>query len=323
MFLVVLLGIIYYFSYRLYQYLRPSPNINPNGKYVLISGCDSGFGHGLALELDKQGFHVVAGVFLPESIVSLKNKLSPKATVFRLDITKQEDIDAAFELITSKTKVLHALVNNAGIADGYLIDWTSMEVMRKVMNINLFGHIAMTKTFLPLLIVKRYSRVINVSSISGYVSFAGTSAISSANHALEAFSDCLRREMMPWNLYVSIIQPGAMRTAFIENISDRIRNSWTELSTDIQNSYGNNFLNNTILQVKNSSIIVGADNPRKVIVAIQHAVSNTNPAIRYRPGWQSNLFFFLSYICPTQVMDYLLNLGETVTPISVRNQIIE
>ena len=95
--------IILYISYRLYQHFFPTPNINPNGKYVLISGCDTGFGHGLAIEFDKQGFNVLAGVYNPDNENSLKNKLSSQATVFQLDITKQEDIDAAYELVKEKT----------------------------------------------------------------------------------------------------------------------------------------------------------------------------------------------------------------------------
>ncbi|CAF3803648.1 unnamed protein product [Rotaria sp. Silwood1] len=98
--------IVLYIFYRLYEHFFPAPNINPNGKYVLISGCDSGFGHDLAIELDKQGFNVFAGVYIPESIISHKEKLSSRATVFRLDITKKEDIDAAFEQVKNKTNVL-------------------------------------------------------------------------------------------------------------------------------------------------------------------------------------------------------------------------
>ncbi|CAF4808158.1 unnamed protein product, partial [Rotaria sp. Silwood2] len=106
MYLLIGFLVILYIFYRLYQHFFPTPNINPNGKYVLISGCDTGFGHGLAIELDKQGFNVLAGVFVPDNVTSLKEKLSKKATVFRLDITKQEDIDAALELVHEKAEVL-------------------------------------------------------------------------------------------------------------------------------------------------------------------------------------------------------------------------
>ena len=68
MFLIITLAIVLYVSYRLYQRFFPTPNINPAGKYVLISGCDSGFGNGLAITLDQQGFNVLAGVLVPENV---------------------------------------------------------------------------------------------------------------------------------------------------------------------------------------------------------------------------------------------------------------
>src|SRR4051812_33652597 len=120
---LIFLIIFIYISYRVYQHFYPTPDINPTGKYVLISGCDTGFGNGLAIELDKQGFNVLAGVYNPDNQELLTRILSSRATVFKLDITKQEDIDAVYEMISNKTKVLHALVNNAGIGAGGFIDW--------------------------------------------------------------------------------------------------------------------------------------------------------------------------------------------------------
>jgi hypothetical protein len=99
MYLIIVLVIIYYVTYRLYERYFPSPTIDPNGKYVLITGCDTGFGRRLAIELDKQGFNVLAGVLIPTNVTAFKEKLSSKATVFQLDITKQEDIDAAYDLV--------------------------------------------------------------------------------------------------------------------------------------------------------------------------------------------------------------------------------
>ncbi|CAF4564649.1 unnamed protein product, partial [Rotaria magnacalcarata] len=125
-------------------------------------------------------------------------KLSSRATVFRLDITKEEDIEAAFQLVKQKTQVLHALVNNAGIVTSGYIDWIQVDTVRQLMNVNFFGHVTMTKRFLPLLIAKRDSRVINVSSICGFISLPGSTAYCASKCALESFCDCLRREMKPW-----------------------------------------------------------------------------------------------------------------------------
>ncbi|CAF3999035.1 unnamed protein product [Rotaria sp. Silwood2] len=299
--------IILYIFYRLYQHLFPTPNINSNGKYVLISGCDTGFGHGLAIELDKQGFNVLAGVFVPDNVDSLKNKLSPKATVFRLDITKQEDIDAAFELVNGKTKVLHALVNNAGIAAGSYIDWTSIEVMRKVMDVNYFGHVAMTKKFLPLLIAKCDSRVVNICSVAGYLTLSSMSAYCTSKYALESFSDCLRREMVPWNLRVSIIEPGFMRTPIIQGSPKLFADFRSQLSNDIKERWGEDFIKARLNSIKDNAFFKHAEDPIKVVRALQHVVMNTVPHIRYRPGWQSSLVFFPISNLPAWMVDWFLS----------------
>ncbi|CAF1593398.1 unnamed protein product [Rotaria sp. Silwood1] len=299
--------IIPYIFYRLYQHFFPTPNINSNGKYVLISGCDSGFGHGLAIELDKQGFNVLAGVYLPDNVTVLREKLSSKATVFRLDITKQEDIDSAFELVNKKTKVLHALVNNAGIAILGNIDWASMEDMRKVMDVNYFGHVAMTKKFLPLLIAKRDSRVVNICSVAGYLASASMSAYCASKYALESFSDCLRREMVPWGLRVSIIEPAFMRTPIIESGPKSFEDLWSQLSNDAQERWGEDFLRAYNKMMSNNLFVKYAEDPMKVVRALQHAVMNTVPRIRYRPGWQASLIFFPISNLPAWIVDWLFS----------------
>ena len=177
---------------------RPSENINSHGKYIFISGCDTGIGHTLAIRLDRLGFNVIASVLNSNYIVILQSKLSSRSTVFHLDITKQDQIDTVYHLVKTKTDTLYALVNNAGIIVHGCIDWTSMETIREVMNVNFFGHVAMTKTFLPLLLTKSKCRIVNVGSATGFFTFPNTSAYSASKHALNAFTDCLRREMAPW-----------------------------------------------------------------------------------------------------------------------------
>ena len=284
--------LILYVTYRLYQQFFPAPDIDVRGKYVLISGCDTGFGHGLAIELDKQGFHVFAGVYNADSKDTLSKQLSSRATVFPLDITRQQDIDSAYQLVKQKTNTLHALVNNAGIIISGYIDWVSVESMRTLMDVNFFGHVAMTKTFLPLLVAKRDSRVVNVCSIAGFISGPANSAYSTSKHALESFSDCLRREMAVWGLRVSIIEPGIMRTPIIGKHDHSLHESRTQLSTDIQERWGNEYLKKQLEKTKSNILLKYAEDPIKVVRALQHAVISTAPRIRYRPGWQSSLIFF-------------------------------
>jgi len=323
----VLIGLvlILYITYRLYQHLFPTPNIDPHDKYVLISGCDTGFGHALAIELDKQGFNVLAGVYNSDNQVSLTKELSSQATVFCLDITKQEHIDAAYDLIKAKTNTLHALVNNAGIGSGGLIDWITVEFMRKMMDVNFFGHVAMTKKFLPLLIAKQDSSVVNITSAAGYLAGPSMAAYSASKYALESFSDCLRREMVAWDLHVSIIEPGFMRTPIIEGIDRSVQILCSGLPTDVKQRWGEDFLNDYIEKATAGNVFIKyAEDPMKVVRAFQHAVMNTAPHIRYRPGWQSSLFLFPLSVLPAWLVDKVLvglKKGPTVLPAGVRKQI--
>ena len=317
--------IVVYVSYRVYQHLFPTPDIDSRGKYVLISGCDSGFGNGLAIELDKQGFHIFAGVYNSKSKDSLTKILSKQATVFQLDITRQEDIDAAYELVIQKTQVLHALVNNAGIGAGGLIDWISVDFIRKMMDVNFFGHVAMTKKFLPLLIAKRDSRVVNICSVAGYLTKPGMASYSASKYAFEAFSDCLRREMAVWGLRVSIIEPGFMRTPIVEGHEKGLQDLWNELTDDVKDRWGEGFLNRQIERVKSNIFMKYAEDPAKVVSVLKHAVMNTAPRIRYRPGWQSTYVMFPISRAPAWFADYLMlkPFAKDPPPTSVLRQLAD
>lgn len=311
--MLILISIAFFCSiiYLFYERCFPTKNIDPHGKYVLISGCDTGFGYSLAIELDKQGFNVLAGVYNTNNKQALTSQLSSRAIVFVLDITSEGHVDAAYTLVKSKTSSLYGLINNAGIANGGLIDWTSLSVVREVMEVNFFGHVSMTKTFLPLLLAEPDSRVINMSSAAGYLAAAGASAYSASKYALEAFSDCLRREMAVWNLHVSIIEPGFMRTPIIDGIAEKVKAIWTHHIDDkTKERWGDAYFSDWLAEGTKMATQT-ADDPVKVVNAVCHAMMSTKPRIRYRPGWQSSLFCFPLSMAPTRIVDLLIGLGQS------------
>jgi NAD(P)-dependent dehydrogenase (short-subunit alcohol dehydrogenase family) len=191
--------------------------------------------------------------------------------------------------------------------------------MRQTMDVNFFGHVAMTKKCLPLLITKRNSRVINICSVAG----SSMSAYSASKYALESFSDCLRREMIPWNLRVSIIEPGFMRTSIIQGHRQSFQDFWSTLSKDAQTHWGEEFLKQQYDIHKTSLFIKYAEDPMKVVRTLEHAVMNTNPRIRYRPGWQSSLIFFPLSMIPAWIVNLLLIKfnKSTLLPASVYKQL--
>jgi NAD(P)-dependent dehydrogenase (short-subunit alcohol dehydrogenase family) len=310
MLILVFIALVLYIIYLLYKHFFPARNIDPRGKYVLISGCDTGFGHSLAIELDNQGFHVLAGVYNVHNKQTLTSQLSSRATVFVLDITCQQDIDAVFALVKSKTSSLHGLINNAGIANGGLIDWVSLASIRQVMEVNFFGHVAMIKTFLPLLLTEPNSRVVNMSSAAGYLAAAGASAYSTSKYALEAFSDCLRREMAVWDLHVSIIEPGFMRTPIIDGMAEKMGALWIDhIDNKTKERWGETYFSEWLTQGTKMATQT-ADDPMKVVRAVCHAVTSSKPHLRYRPGWQSSLVCFPLSMAPAWLVDLFIGLGQ-------------
>jgi short-subunit dehydrogenase len=125
----------------------------------------------------------------------------------RLDVTKQDEIDAVVALINEQGTGLYALVNNAGIGGGGLVATTPVEDQSFVYRINVEGVYRVTKAFIPL-IVESKGRISTTGSIAGTVTRAGMSAYSGSKHWIEAYTDSLAAEMEPQGVQVSVIEPG-------------------------------------------------------------------------------------------------------------------
>ena len=201
---------IAYGIYRVFRWFIPIPSIQPSRtKAIVISGCDTGFGHILALQLDQLGWKVYAGCITEAGQSQLRSKASKHLVALHLDITKDSDVDAAVKAVLKDSGVnVHALVNNAGIGVGGYVDWVPLQQFRKVMDVNFLGHVAMTKAFLPMLMAQTGSRIVNVASAAGMFAVQGMSAYAASKFAMEAFSDSLRREMYSFGMSVSVIEPG-------------------------------------------------------------------------------------------------------------------
>jgi NAD(P)-dependent dehydrogenase (short-subunit alcohol dehydrogenase family) len=129
----------------------------------------------------------------------------------RCDITSEADVEELTGVVSALCQSgleLHAVVNNAGVVLGFDVEFTPMSDYQRVMDVNCFGGIRVTKALLPL-IVRSHGRVVNVTSVAGFFSGAHTSAYACSKYAFTAFSDALRREMKDFGVHVANVQPGA------------------------------------------------------------------------------------------------------------------
>ncbi len=187
-----------------------------SNKSVLITGASTGIGKSCALHLDKMGFKVYAGVRKQTDTEILRREASNNLESVILDVTNTQSIKDAADYIGEHTNGnLYGLINNAGIGRGGALEVTPMDEIRKLMDVNLIGLLAVTQAFIPLL-RKSKGRIINIGSTSGYLAFPGASAYSASKFAVRAVTDSLRLELIPFGISVILVSPGAVESAIWE-----------------------------------------------------------------------------------------------------------
>ena len=192
-------------------------------KNVLITGVSSGIGYGVCKELVKRGYHVFGSVRKKADSIKLSAEFDRGFTPVIMDVTIQDQIDEAYGLIHSRIKKdgLGCLINNAGIAIGGPLQHQSMDEIRRQFEVNVFGLLQVTKTFLPLLgagndALLPPGRIINISSVGGKISAPFVGAYAGTKHAVEGLSGSLRRELLLYGIDVIIVGPGAVKTPIWE-----------------------------------------------------------------------------------------------------------
>jgi hypothetical protein len=180
----------------------------PTGRRVLVTGASTGIGRALVEHLAARGDRVFAGARRPADLEALARIEGVIAV--ELDVTDEADVREVASSVRA-TGGLDALVNCAGIAvPGPLMELDAREVSRQ-MEVNLVGLHRVTRACFPLLFETR-GRIVNISSTGGLIAMPFVGAYSASKFAVEALSDSLRRELAPFGMHVSLVQPGAVRT---------------------------------------------------------------------------------------------------------------
>ena len=177
---------------------------------VVVTGASSGIGEAAALRLAEAGFVVFAG-FRSEAdgqrLAALHDGIRP----VRLDVTDRESASVACSEVLSSGVTLRGLVNNAGIAIGGPVEFVPIDQWRRLFDVNVFGAVMTTQAFLPQLRAHG-GRIIFIGSVSGRLAVPFLAPYSASKFALRAITDALRVEVAPSGVFVSIIEPGSVRT---------------------------------------------------------------------------------------------------------------
>lgn len=185
---------------------------------VVVTGASSGIGEATALHLDELGFTVFAGVRRDEDGQALAARASERLTPIRLDVTDADSIAAAAAFVGDATSGrLDALVNNAGLSVNGPLELLAVRQIESLMDVNVVGLMAVTKALLPLLRRSR-GRIVNISSGHGLLAIPDKSAYAASKFAVQAISDALRVELMPFGVAVSCLDVGKVETAVLDKI---------------------------------------------------------------------------------------------------------
>jgi NAD(P)-dependent dehydrogenase (short-subunit alcohol dehydrogenase family) len=175
---------------------------------VLITGASRGIGRAAALALDREGHEVIAGVRDEEAARRLAAEASGRLRTVRLDVTDATSVRAAADAVGGR---LDALVNNAGVVVGGIVEALDLEELRHQLEVNVVGQIAVTQALLPALRAAA-GRVVFMSSVSGRVSAPVMTPYTASKFAIEAIADGLRVELRPWGIRVVLVEPGSIDT---------------------------------------------------------------------------------------------------------------
>jgi NAD(P)-dependent dehydrogenase (short-subunit alcohol dehydrogenase family) len=188
-------------------------------KSIVVTGVSTGIGWGIVKVFIQHGYRVFGSVRKTQDAERLKEEFGGAFIPLIFDITDEQAVHAAAQQVRERFngETLFGLVNNAGIAVPAPLMHQPIADFRKQIEVNLIGQMIVTQAFLPVLGTDRSmkgkpGRIVNISSVSGRNGFPFLGAYASSKHALEGFSESLRRELMPYGIDVIIVGPGAVAT---------------------------------------------------------------------------------------------------------------
>lgn len=275
-------------------------------KAVVVTGASSGIGFDAARYLDLHGFHVFAGVRSEEDAERMRAMGSDRLQPVFIDVTDSEMIAAAAQEVTQAVgdHGLVGLVNNAGIAVSSPMEFVAIDDLRRQLEINLIGQVAVTQAFLPLLRQAK-GRILNISSLSGTMTFPFFGPYAMSKQGLEAFTDALRQELLPWGIEVISIQPGSVVTPIWDKAEQENEERLENFPAQAHKLYGK-----AIDVMRRRSYRSGENGMPVEVVSqiIYRALTAKRPKTRYfivKRAWMMRLLRYM----PDRLRDRLLQWG--------------
>lgn len=273
-------------------------------KSIVITGASKGIGRATALHLAAQGYHVFAGIRNPADGEALQAEVGEWLTPLQIDVTDEGQIATAANQVTATVgdAGLAGLINNAGVAVAAPLEFIAIEELRNQLEINVVGQIAVTQAFLPLLRQAR-GRIINISSMGGRVAGPLTGPYHASKFALEALTDSLRCELVPWGIEVVGIEPGTIATPIWETSLARAQGMIDTFPPLAHELYGKQMANRIVRAQQSATKGIS---PSRVAEVIAKALAARRPRTRYLVGTDAKIAGHIVTRLPDRWRDWLI-----------------
>lgn len=271
-------------------------------KVILVTGASSGIGRASALAAAQEGFQVYAGCRKTSDENKLK-ELHPNIHPVILDIEKESDKDNIFNLISNEHGKLDALFNNAGFSTSGVIEFQTIEKFKRQMELNFFAPVSLTQKFLPLLRKSVSARIIFTGSAAGLLAKPMMGSYCASKFALEGFVDTLRLELKPWDIKVSLLEPGKIKTEIYRKTLEDFESEHRSRSEKELELY-QDLLKVARYNIENADKM--SSEVSDVVEVFMHALIAKRPKSRYPVGGDAKLQAFMAKYFPDSLKDYLL-----------------
>ena len=252
-------------------------------KVAVITGTSSGIGFETALALAREGYHTYAtmrDVTKSDKIKEIAKKESLKIDVLELDVDNEDSAKTAVRQILDQKQRIDVLVNNAGWGLWGCVEDVSVDEFRAQFETNFFSIIRLIQEVTPTMRKQGSGTIVNVSSVAGRIGFPASPAYISSKFALEGLSESLRLEMAPFGVNVVIIEPGVIKTNFLNPMKMAKRSESDTVYRDI-----------TVKVTSGVKMMAEmGTHPKEVADTIVKAIKNENPLPRYIVGNDASMF---------------------------------
>ena len=279
-----------------------TPSTAPRkNKSILITGCSSGIGYCVAHGLKARGWRVFATARKPEDIARLKHEEGVESLY--LDYAEPDSIEAAADQVLQATGgTLDALFNNGAYGQPGAVEDLSRAALREQFETNLFGWHELTGLVLPVMRRQGHGRIVQNSSVLGFVALKYRGAYNASKFALEGLSDTLRLELQGTGIHIAIVEPGPIRSKFREN-------AYRMYLKHIRKEHSAHRAAYEAMEArltKEGPAVPFTLGPEAVLKAVVHALESPRPKIRYYVTFPTHLFALLRRLLPFRWLDGVL-----------------